>query len=337
MNKILNPNIFFIIITFILLRFIDSELFFKGVIFIIISITLIYLPQKKLNKINLSILAILILIFSIINEKKNIVETSGPLKINYQNENQYIELLGKDRFSFIEDYYKNYAEECYLNTLDCFYNNDIRNNYLSPDQLVFNTNNTYSRKVAEINFQNLADARMSFINSSSGNVNYVNIFKLDTPYFVEYQNLEDLDSFCFKGLGYINTIDLKSYGLLHKENTCLNKAIKSFTGFNLPNNNLQISSSNNSYSKYFDELVLLFFLIFLIFNLNFEKSYKKFKLYIPVLISTFIIFYISRFDNWFNVFNLFNFYFFGFEGGDGSFYINSTNILFESFVNFKIF
>ena len=336
MNKILNPNIFFIIITFILLRFIDSELFFKGVIFIIISITLIYLPQKKLNKINLSILAILILIFSIINEKKNIVETSGPLKINYQNENQYIELLGKDRFSFIEDYYKNYAEECYLNTLDCFYNNDIRNNYLSPDQLVFNTNNTYSRKVAEINFQNLADARMSFINSSSGNVNYVNIFKLDTPYFVEYQNLEDLDSFCFKGLGYINTIDLKSYGLLHKENTCLNKAIKSFTGFNLPNNNLQISSSNNSYSKYFDELVLLFFLIFLIFNLNFEKSYKKFKLYIPVLISTFIIFYISRFDNWFNVFNLFNFYFFGFEGGDGSFYINSTNILFESFVNFKI-
>ena len=85
MNKILNPNIFFIIITFILLRFIDSELFFKGVIFIIISITLIYLPQKKLNRINLSILAILILIFSIINEKKIIVEKSGPLKINDQS------------------------------------------------------------------------------------------------------------------------------------------------------------------------------------------------------------------------------------------------------------
>ena len=139
MKKILNPNIFFIIITFILLRFIDSELFFKGVIFIIISITLIYLPQKKLNRINLSILAILIIIFSIINEKKIIVEKSGPLKINYQNENQYIELLGIDRFSFIEDYYKNNAKECYLNTLDCFHNNDIKNNYLSPDQLVFNT------------------------------------------------------------------------------------------------------------------------------------------------------------------------------------------------------
>ena len=60
------------------------------------------------------------------------------------------------------------------------------------------------------------------------------------------------------------------------------------------------------------------------------------KLYLPVLISTFIIFYISRFDNWFNVFNLFNFYFFGFEGGDGSFYINSAHLLFESFSNFNI-
>ena len=95
MNKTINPNIFFIIITFVLLRFIDAELFFKGTIFIIISITLIYLPQKKLNKINLSLLTILMLLFSFINEKKTIIETSGPLKINDQSENQYIALLGK--------------------------------------------------------------------------------------------------------------------------------------------------------------------------------------------------------------------------------------------------
>ena len=337
MNKILNPNIFFIIITFILLRFIDSELFFKGVIFIIISITLIYLPQKKLNRINLSILAILIIIFSIINEKKIIVEKSGPLKINYQNENHYIELLGIDRFSFIEDYYKNNAKECYLNTLDCFHNNDIKNNYLSPDQLIFNTKNTYSRKVAEIKFQNLADARMSFVNSRSGNVNYRNIFKLDTPYYVEYQNLEHIDSFCFKGLGYIETINSKFIGLHHQYNKCINKTIKSFTGFNLPNHNLQILSSEKTYSKFFDEIIFIVFLVFLIINLNYKKiSSRELKIYIPVLVSTFIIFYISRFDNWFNVFNLFNFYFFGFEGGDGSFYINSAHILFESFANLKI-
>ena len=78
-------------------------------------------------------------------------------------------------------------------------------------------------------------------------------------------------------------------------------------------------------------------MVFLIINLNYKKiSSRELKIYIPVLVSTFIIFYISRFDNWFNVFNLFNFYFFGFEGGDGSFYVNSAHILFESFANLKI-
>ena len=337
MNRILNPNIFFIILTFILLRFIDSDQFFKGVIFIVISIILIYLPQNKLNKINLSLFTILILIFSIINEKKYIIETSGPLKINYQNQNQYINILGIDKFSFIEDYYKNSAEECYFNTLDCFQNDVIEDNYLSPDQLIFNIKNTYSRKVSGINFLDLAEARLSFIKSKSGNINYHNLFKLDTPYFVEYQNLEHLDSICFKGLGYIDTIDSGSFGLFHKDNKCLNKSIKNFTGFNLPDYNLQVSSSEKLNFKYFDEIILIIFLTFLIFNLSINKiGRKELKIFIPVLFSTFIIFYISRFDNWFNIFNLFNFYFFGFEGGDGSFYINAAYILYESLANVNI-
>ena len=148
-------------------------------------------------------------------------------------------------------------------------NDDIKNNYLSPDLLVFNTKNTYSRKVAAINFQNLADARMSFVNSRSGNVNYRNIFKLDTPYYVEYQNLEHIYSFCFKGLGYIETINSKFLGLHHQDNKCINKTIKSFTGFNLPNHNLQILSSEKTYSKFFDEIIFIVFLVFLIINLNY--------------------------------------------------------------------
>ena len=91
------------------------------------------------NKINLSLLTILILIFSIINEKKNILEKSGPLKINYQNENQYTDILGIDKFSFIKDYYIKSAENCYLNA-DCFQTTDIKDIYLSPDQLIFNIN-----------------------------------------------------------------------------------------------------------------------------------------------------------------------------------------------------
>ena len=105
----------------------------------------------------------------------------------------------------------------------------------------------------------------------------------------------------------------------------------------MPNYRLQISISDKSYVNFFDETVLILLLIILILNLNFNKiSRKDLRLFIPVLISTFIIFFISRFDNWFNVFNLFNFYFFGFEGGDGSFYINATNVLFKSFANLDI-
>ena len=83
----------------------------------------------------------------------------------------------------------------------------------------------------------------------------------------------------------------------------------------MPGYNLQVSSSEKSNLKYFDEIILILFLIFLILNLSIDKiGRKELKLFIPVLVSTFTIFYISRFDNWFNVFNLFNFYFFGFEG-----------------------
>lgn len=338
MNKIFSPNFFFIIITFVLLRFIDSTLLFKGIIFIVISITLIYLPQKKLNRINLSLLIGLILVFSLFNENKNIIEKSAPLKINNENEQIYIDYFGKDKFSFIKNYYLKYAEKCYLNTYDCFQNKDIESIYLSPDQLFLNTNNTYSRKVADIDFSNLADSRMPFINSKSGNVNnHRNFLKLDTPYYVEYANLENLNSICFRGLAYIEDIDDKSYGINQKKFKCLNGKIKSFTGFHLPDYHLQITSIKKPPLKFFDETILLLFLIFLILNLNFDKITRKdLKLFIPVLISTFIIFYISRFDNWFNVFNLFSFYFFGFEGGDSSFYINTSYLLYQSFIDLNI-
>ncbi len=337
MNKILTPNFFLVFLTFIFLRFIDSDLFFKGVLFIIITITLIYLPQNKLNKISISLLITLIILLLFSNEKKNIIEKNTPLKMNYQNEQIYFNYFGKEKFNFIKNYFIKYAEECYSNTLNCFQTENINDNYISSDQLIFSINKNFSRKVSKIDFLNLADARMSFVNFKSGNINYRNLFKLDTPFIVEYQNLQHLDNFCFKGLGYIETIDANFYGINQQEFKCLNKNIKSFLGLNLPDNNLQITSVNDSYMELFDEVVLLLLMVFIISNLSFSKiSREDLKLFIPVLISTFVIFYISRFDNWFNVFNLFNFYFFGFEGGDGSFYINSANILFESFSNFEI-
>ena len=50
MSKLLNPNIYFIVIFFIILRFLDIELAIKGTFFIIISLLLIYVDQKKIKK-----------------------------------------------------------------------------------------------------------------------------------------------------------------------------------------------------------------------------------------------------------------------------------------------
>ena len=99
----------------------------------------------------------------------------------------------------------------------------------------------------------------------------------------------------------------------------------------MPEKNLEVKIISNEISKYNDDLILIIFLIILILNLDKRYLKKDFKLFIPVLSSTLIIFYISRYDNWFEVFNLFNFYFFGFEGGDGSRYIDFTSIIFQSF------
>ncbi len=337
MSKAINPNIFFTIIFFIILRFIDAPLFFKGVIFILITISLIYLPQKPLNKINLGLLFGLIITFTLFNEKRDIIEKNGPLKINYENEKQYIKTLGSDKFYFIKKYFINELPDCYLDPLTCFQYKGIEENYLSPDQIIFNKDDSFSRKIAEINFTNLADSRMSFINSSSGNINRHNVYKLETPFFVEYQNLRHLDNICFKGIAFVEPLNSNSFGVHHKIYKCLDRKIKSFTGFNLPKYNLQISSFEKSLLKYFDDFILSLFLILIVLNIDSIKiTRQNLKLFIPVLISIFIIFFISRFDNWFNVFNLFNFYFFGFEGGDGQYYVNLTNILYNSFSNFNI-
>ena len=294
MNKAINPNIFFNIIFFIILRFIDAPLFFKGIIFILTSVSLIYLPQKPLNKINLGLLMGLIITFTLFNEKKDIIEKNGPLKINYENEKQYIDILGSDKFYFIKKYFIKDLPDCYQDSSSCFQNKGIEENYKSPDQIIFNTDDSFSRKVSSIDFLDLVDARLSFINSRSGNINPSNIFKLDTPYFVEYQNLKNIDSICFKGLGYIETFDSKSYGIHHKDNECLNRTIKSFTGFNLPDYTLQVSFFDKSNFKFFDEIVLILFLILLVSNININKiSRKELKLFILVLLIIFIIFFIS--------------------------------------------
>jgi hypothetical protein len=337
-SKFLNPKILLTIIFFSFFRFIDADLLYKGVLFILTSILLIYFPQKTLNKKSLSIIFFLLIAFSIFNEKKNIIEISAPLKISLSNEDQYNKILGSKKLNFIKPYFIKSVPECYTDTLHCFQNKNFEKNYLSPDQLIFNIDKSISRKVSQIKFTNLANLRSAFINSSSGNINRHNLYKLDTPFYVEYNGLEHLSSICFKGLVYIEPLVGKNFGKHQKDYNCISQKIKSITGFNLPKQNLQIISIDDKKNKYLDDSILLLFLVLIFFNINKNNFYKKnLKLFLPVLASTFIIFYISRFDNWFHVFDLYNFYFFGFEGGDGTTYINFTNIILNSIRNLDLY
>ena len=333
MTLLLNPKIGLTIILFSLMRFADIAPSLKGALFIICSLTLIYLSQKNYSKkLFISILSILVL-FIFVNEKKKIEEISLPLKLNENNNAIYLNIFEKEKFSWIKNHYLEFASECYIDTSNCFENSDIDDFYTSPDQLFFNFDNSISRKIKEVNFSSLANARFSFINPSSGNINYRKIYKLDTPYIVQYSGLENISNICFKGLVFVNQKNGENTRHNHIDKKCISGDFEVLTGINLPKKNLEVKIISNEFSKYNDDLIIFLFLILLIFNLNKVNLKREFKLFIPVLLSTFIIFYISRYDNWFEIFNLFNFYFFGLEGGDGSTYLDFTSIIYQSFLN----
>lgn len=333
MNFILNPKVGLIIIFFSLLRFIDANPSFKGVIFIFSSLIIIYLGQKNYSKKFFIYLFCILVIFFFSNEKRKIEELSFPLKLSESNEIFYLSLLGNEKFSWIKNHYINLIPECYLDKNSCFRYSKIANYTISPDQLIFDIDFSVSRKVNEVNFTSLANSRLSLINPPTSDIDPKKIHKLDTPFFVQYSSLEDISEICFKGLAFIQNSDGKSKSFNHIENKCVEGKFNSFSGINLPNNNLELNLKSNKFTKFNDDIILLLFLLFLILNVDKKFFSRDIKLFLPTLSSVLIIFYISRYDNWFNVFNLFNFYFFGFEGGDASTYINFTSDIFQSFLN----
>ncbi len=336
MTFFLNPKIGLTIILFSLLRFIDADPSLKGVFFIFCSLILIYLSQKIYSKKLFIYILGLLIIFIFINEKKRIEELSLPLKLNENNNEIYLNIFDKEKFTWIKNYYIEFASDCYADTTNCFQNSYIDDYYVSPDQLFLNFDSSISRKVNEVNFSSLANSRFPFIYPLSGNINYRKIYKLDTPYFVQYSGLEHISNICFKGLAFINSKDGEKTRHNHINKKCISGDFEIFLGINLPSKNLEVEMISNEFSKYNDELIFFLFLIILIFNLDKSNLKREFKLFTPILISTLIIFYISKYDNWFEIFNLFTFYFFGLEGGDGNTYLDFTSMIYYSFLNNNI-
>lgn len=336
MTYLLNPKIGLTILLFIFLRFADADIFFKGIIFILCSLAIIYLSQKKYTKKFIFFLLLIISLFVILNEKKNIEEISQPLKINFYTENFYESLFGQEKFEWIKKYYIENASNCYEDLNNCFQESNINKFFISPDQLITNIKPSISRHVNQIKFTSIADGRFSFINPSSGNINYRKINKIDTPFYVQYSFLENINELCFKGLMIIKSNDGFTNEYNNIEKKCVKGKFNYIFGINLPNHNLEIESKSNNLDRFNDDIILFLLFILIISNLNWNNIKKDSKLFLPVLTSTIIIFFISKFDNWFEVFNLYNFYFFGFEGGDGEAYLDYTSSLFQSIVNVNL-
>ncbi len=339
MAKLLNPNIFLTIVFFILLRFLDVDLVIKGIFFIIISLLLIYIDLKGITKTFLFIIIIFLSIFFTLNEKKNIVEISSILKITPNTESFYKNLIGNKKYSLIKNKYLINNKKCIEDIEDCFGNKILDNRVItSPDQFFFNTDNNFTRKISNINFSNLGNLRAPFVNTDNGRINPDHIHKFDTPYIVKFTNLNSIRELCFKGFVIVDYKEAKNKIFDKKNLSCIlnDSNIDEIVGLSIKSNNLEIYSKKSYTIEYIDEIFLLLFLIIVISNINFLNIKKGLKLFLPTIISVFIIFYISRFDLWFGVFNLFNFYFFGFEGGDGLTYINFVNVLYENFLNSNI-
>ena len=170
MTFLLSPKVGLTIVLFYLMRVIDADPSFKGVIFIVSCLILIYLSQKNYSKKLFIYILGIFLIFIFANEKKKIDELSFPLKLSQNNEIFYSTLLGNEKFRWIKNHYINLLPECYTEKNSCFRNSEVTNYIISPDQLIFDIDFLVSRHVNEINFTNLANSRLSFINPSTGDI-----------------------------------------------------------------------------------------------------------------------------------------------------------------------
>lgn len=330
-------NIFLTIVLFCLIRVIDANVLFIGFFFIFSSLILIYTQQKILNKSLIYFLTFLLFSLIIFNEKKEIHEISSPLKISKSSDDFYFKVFGEDKYKAIKKHYLENEQKCNNSKKGCFSFNFIEDEItLSVDQIFFNVNRDYSRKVNKIKFNNLVEHRASFTNTYSGRLKYgEDIYKLDTPYIVKYNNLDSIDIICTKGFVILGYYDGTNKTFNNSELKCVqnNSDLKNLIGLNYENNNLKLLSKKNGIAQYFDELILILFFISLVCNIYFQNFKKDLKLLLPITISILIIFYISRYDLWFHVFNLFSLYFFGFVGGDGLTYTEFAHEIYKNFID----
>lgn len=327
---------FLLLISAINILEVDIEL--KGIFFIIISMTLIYLKKNIFIKLSSLIIIILLTLVFFINNTSKIIEKGSMLKISEKNNSLYENLFGVQIYKIVKQYYINNYKDCYFNPNICFEETTFIENHISPDQKIWGMDKKISRKVNNINFKSISDLRPAFINDYRSKLNrtQVTFEKKLIPFYINYKFDKKIGKICYKGLIFTKSDIIKKYYQTKLDCFEPDKEVNEIYAFQVDGDELSLEINNLSgiekYSNY-----IIFFIIFIYFisNINLRNNKDNLKLFIPVLISTIIIFKISSFNGWFN-FNLFSFYFYPFEGGDGLTNMNYMYEIFISLVNFNL-
>jgi hypothetical protein len=332
---------FFLKFTYFLLlvlsiNIIEINNIFKGVLFIFVSLSIIYLNHKILNNKKIILLVICLSIPLLTNHQNLIDEKSAVLKISPSTSEFYKDLFGIKIYSKISGIYSKKYPFCYENINKCFFNNKLEKHTISPDQNIFNIDKSLSRRVNRVNFNNISDLRPGFISSKNAYLNSSEYFvKQNTPYYINYSSLKNISKVCYRGLIYIKTNKLlehnsKDYKCVDLEN---NKDTQIY-GFQLDKS---LSINLIPRSNIYEYLNFIFFIIIAFFfasSVSLKDFKSNLKLYIPVLLMTLLSFTAPLLDanSWFK-FNLFSFYFYQFEGGDGLIYITLMHEMYLSLIN----
>ena len=344
-----NQSSFFLKFMYFLLLVISINIIeisniYKGVFFILCSLSIIYLNQKILNYKKIILLTICISLPLLVNNQNMIEEKSAVLKISPSTSNFYTDLFGIKIYSKISNIYKKKYPSCYKNIQECFLNDKLEKFTISPDQNILNIDKSISRKVNRVNFDNISDLRPGFISSMNAYLNVNEYFvKQNTPYYIHYSSLKNISKVCYRGLIYIKTDKLEEH--ISKEYKCINfdnsTEDNQIYGFQIDELLSIKLIPNNSIYDILNLVAFLIIAIFFISSVSLKNIKFNLKLYIPVLLMTLISFTVPLFDpnSWFT-FNLFSFYFYQFEGGDGlisitfmhDMYLSLINLDFENFL-----
>ena len=341
-NKLI---IFFFLIFILFINLINETIYIKSLVYIFTIYFIIYTKLKLTKNFFLLLIFLIITTFAVNFPKNKIIEKSSILKLNENNEIHYKNKFDK-YYPLIKSKFINQYPDCFENYRKCFDNNFLKPVYVSIDQGFFAINKNISRKIENINFNSIDTLRPGFINDKDSRLNFDSGIKIKyTPYYIEYNNLPEIEYLCFKGNIIIYSIDTNFYESDSEKCININDPVSRIIGFQLGENELSIEvKSAGNYQKLLNYILILIFLFILFNHIDFQSLYKK-NLFLnsSVAISTILFFLLIYYLSEYNPTNGYSFkiaqfnplksYYLMAQNMDGRAYLEVLYEIYNSYIN----